>query len=79
MKVKVQLYGTLSLQVPGYLHTQGIEMELSEGATVSDLLALLKIPASQGAVVAIDGRIQKADAKIPSGVQAKVFQSLHGG
>ena len=79
MKVRVQLYGTLSRRVPGYRHTQGIEIELPEGATVNELLAFLKIPESQGAVVTIDGRIQKAGDKISGGVHARVFQSVHGG
>ena len=57
MKIRVDLYGTLSLQVSRYRHSQGIEMELQEGATVNDLLALLKIDKSRKAVVAIDGRI----------------------
>ena len=79
MKVRVKLYGTLSLRVPGYQHSQGIEVELPEGATVKDLLALLEISESQGAAVTIDGRIQKAGDKIPGGVHARVFQSVGGG
>ena len=79
MKVRVKLYGTLSLRVPGYQHAQGIEIELPERATVSDLLSFLKISKSQGAVVAIDGRIRRAGDKIPGGVLASVFQSVHGG
>ena len=79
MKVRVKLYGTLRLRVSGYQHVEGMEVELPERATVHDLLALLKISESQGAVVMIDGRIRKADAKIPCGGQAQVFQSLHGG
>jgi sulfur carrier protein ThiS len=79
MRVKVQLYGTLSLRVRGYDHSRGIEIELAEGATVKDLLDHLKISESQGAVVTIGGRIQKADGKIPEGVHARVFQSLGGG
>jgi sulfur carrier protein ThiS len=79
MRVRVKLYGTLSLRVPGYQHSQGIEIELPEGATVNDLLAFLKISESQGAVVAIDGRIRKVDDKIPGGVKARVFQSVGGG
>ena len=79
MKVKVNLYGTLSRQVPGYRHSEGIQVELSEGATVTDLLVLLEIPGSQRAVVTINGRIQKANDKIPCGAHAHVFQPLHGG
>jgi sulfur carrier protein ThiS len=79
MKVRIKLYGTLSLRVPGYEHSQGIEIELAEGATVKDLLDHLKISESQGAVVTIDGRIRKAGDKIPEGVHARVFQSVGGG
>lgn len=79
MKVRIKLYGTLSLRVPGYEHSRGIEMELAEGATVKDLLDHLKISESQGAVVTIGGRIQKAGDKIPEGVHARVFQSVGGG
>jgi sulfur carrier protein ThiS len=79
MKVRVKLYGALSLRVPGYQHSQGIEMELPEGATVNDLFTLLEISKSQGIVVMIDGRIRKADDKIPDGVHARVFQPIHGG
>jgi hypothetical protein len=48
MKVRVKLYGALSLRVPGYQHSQGIEIELAEGATVNDLCAHLEISESQG-------------------------------
>lgn len=79
MKVKVSLYGTLNRRVPGYRHSQGIEVELPDGATVNDLLVLLGISESHKAVVAIDGRIRKANDKIPSGARAQVFQPVHGG
>jgi sulfur carrier protein ThiS len=79
MKVRVNLYGTLSAKIPGYRQTRGIEVELPDGAQVKDLLALLKIPESRKAVVTIDGRIRKAGDKIPSGARAQVLQPIHGG
>ena len=79
MKVNVRLYGTLSREYPGYRHSQGIEVELPDGATVNDLLVHLGISESQKAVVAIDGRIQKANDKMQSGACAQVFQPVHGG
>ena len=81
MKVKVNLYGKLSQNVSGYRQSQGIEVEVPEGTTVKELLSLLQIQASvpQDAVVAIDGRIQKANEKIPIGARAQVFQPVHGG
>jgi sulfur carrier protein ThiS len=81
MIIKVNLYGTLSQKVSGYRQSQGIEVEVPEGATVKDLLSLLQIPVlgSEKAVVAIDGRIRKTNDEIPSGARAQVFQPMHGG
>ena len=81
MKIKVNLYGTLTQKVPGYQQSEGIEVEVPEGATVKELLSLLQIPVlgSEKAVVAIDGRIRKLNDGIPSGAHAQIFQPMHGG
>jgi sulfur carrier protein ThiS len=81
MKVKVNLYGTLSQKVPGYRQSQGIEVEVPEGTTVKQLLSLLQIPVlgAEKAVVAIDGRIRKGNDEIPSDAHAQIFQPMHGG
>jgi len=77
--MRVKLYGTLSQQFPDYRHSQGIEVEIADGATVKNLLALLEISESQGAVVAMEGRILKADDKMGCGAHVHVFQAIHGG
>ncbi len=79
MKVKVKLYGTLRQSFPDYQHSQGIEVEIPDGATVEDLLALLEISESQRAVVIMEGRILKADDKMRCGVPVNVLQAIHGG
>ena len=79
MRMRVKLYGTLSQQFPDYRHSQGIEVEIADGATVKNLLALLEISESQGPVVAMEGRVLKADDKMPRGVPVNIFQSIHGG
>jgi sulfur carrier protein ThiS len=79
MKMRVKLYGTLSQQVPGYQHSQGIEVEIPDGARVKDLLARLEISESQGAVVAMEGRLLKADDTVRGGVPIHVLQPLAGG
>jgi len=79
MKLRVKLFGTLSQRFPGYQHSQGIEVEIPDGATVKDLLALLEISESQGAVVAMEGRIRKPDDKMRCGVSVHVLQAIHGG
>ena len=79
MKVRVKLYGALSQHFPGYRHSQGIEVEIPDGATVKDLLALLEISESQAAVVAMEGRILKAGDKMGCRAHVHVFQPIHGG
>jgi sulfur carrier protein ThiS len=79
MKVRVRLYGTLSQSIPGYQHSQGIEVEIPDGATVRDLLALLEISESQGAVVIVEGRILKPDDRMRRGVSVNILQVIHGG
>ena len=79
MKIRVNLYGTLGLRIPGYRHSEGIKVEVPDGATVKDLLTRLEISESEGAVVAIEGRIRKTKDKLPDGTRALVFQTVHGG
>jgi len=79
MKVKVKLYGTLSLHVPNYKPSQGIEIEIPDGATVKDLLTHLEILEMRGAVVIASGRVLKADDKVQDGSSLDVFQSIQGG
>jgi sulfur carrier protein ThiS len=50
MRIRVKLYGTLSQQFPQYRHSEGMEVEIPDGATVKDLLARLEISEKQGAV-----------------------------
>ncbi|MEJ2560670.1 MAG: MoaD/ThiS family protein [Anaerolineae bacterium] len=79
MKIRVKLFGTLSQCFPGYQHSRGIEVEIPEGATVKDLLALLEISESQAAVVTMEGRILKANDKMRRGVPVNILQAIHGG
>jgi len=79
MRMRVKLYGTLSQQFPDYRHSEGIEVEIPEGTTVKALLDRLQISESQGAVVAMEGRILKADDTMRCGVPVNVLQAIHGG
>jgi sulfur carrier protein ThiS len=79
MKVKVKLFGTLSQHFPEYRHSAGLEIELPNGATAKDLLALLEISKVQGVVVISEDRLLKADDEIRAGVPVNVLQSVSGG
>jgi sulfur carrier protein ThiS len=79
MKVWVKLYGNLREQFPGYRHSQGMEVELPEGATVKDLLATLDMSARRGVVVIVEGRVLDVGDGIRSGIPVSVFQTIQGG
>jgi sulfur carrier protein ThiS len=79
MKVRVKLYGTLSQRFPGYRHSQGIEVEIPDGATVKDLVALLEISEAKGVVVIMEGRVLGADDTVRCGVPVSVLQAIRGG
>ena len=79
MKVKVKLYGTLSLHVPEYKPSQGIDVEIPDGTTVKALLAHLEILEKRGATVIANGRVLKADDEVQNGSSLDVFQSIQGG
>jgi len=79
MKVRVKLYGTLGGHIPGHKASEGIEVEIPNGASVKNLLDLLEISEGRGAVLVVEGRILKRDDRIPPGVEVSVFQTVHGG
>lgn len=75
----VRLYGTYRQRFPDHQHSQGIEVDIPDEATVRELLARLDLPESQGAVVIAGGRVLKADDKLQPGVPVNVMQSIGGG
>ena len=77
--MKVKLYGTLGQAIPGYRHSQEIDVEIPDGARVKDLLARLEISTSQGAVVIAEGRILQDDHLLEDGVSVNVLQAIRGG
>jgi sulfur carrier protein ThiS len=79
MKVRVQVYGTLRQDFPGYQPSEGIDIEIPAGATAKDFLMLVNVSASRGAVVVREGLVLKADEKIVDGDRLTLFQAAHGG
>ena len=79
MKVRVKLFGTLPQRYPGYDSSQGLEVEIPDGAKVKDLLARLEIYASDGGLVAVDNLVLQQDDVLQEGVAVRIFQSALGG
>jgi len=79
MKIRVRLFGTLPERYPGYDPSQGLEVEIPDGAKVKDLLARLEIFASDGGLVAVDNLVVQYDDALKEGVSVRIFQSAFGG
>ena len=79
MKVKVSIHGTLRERFPGYRQSHGIEVDITLGATVKDLLVQLGIDATKGVAVIKQGRIQKVTDTIQPGATLSVLQAMNGG
>jgi sulfur carrier protein ThiS len=79
MKTRVKLFGTLSQGFPKYEHSQGMEVEIPNGATAGDLLTLLDLSGSRGVVLIAEGRILKADDRLQPGVPVDIMQAMGGG
>jgi len=79
MKLKVKLYGTLGLKIPGYKPSQGLDIEIPDGSTVKDLLDHLEISEARGAVVIANGRVLEPSDPVKDGVPLDVFQRIQGG
>ena len=79
MKIRIRLFGTLRKDFPDVEAAAGFELEITENANVSDLLAQLSIGGSRRAVAAINGRIMKPDDTLKSGDTVHVFESVFGG
>jgi len=79
MQVRVKLYGTLGKRVPGYDHQQGLVVRMTEGATVTDLMARLGIPLNKIGMVSLDGRLAGKETVLHPEVQVKVFHPIFGG
>ena len=79
MKVRIKLFGTLPQRFPDYDTTKGLEVEISDGAQVKDLLARLEISTSDGGFVAIDNLVVQHNHELKDGDSVRVFQRAFGG
>jgi sulfur carrier protein ThiS len=79
MTVRVKLHGTLPDVYPGDYPEGGLIVAASHNITVAELVDLLQIPRDRVSLVSINGRLSKAEDRVPDGGLVKLFQPLHGG
>jgi sulfur carrier protein ThiS len=79
MKIKVKLFGQLRKDIPAYHHDQGLDLEISEGSTVADLMALLKISNPRTITAIMEGRVLSLEEKLINGSLINLFHVMYGG
>lgn len=77
--MNVKLYGTLSRPVDHYDHQGGLDVVISDGASIHDLLLLLNLEPKGIGMIFMDGRPAKKETRLKQGVQIKIFQPIFGG
>jgi molybdopterin converting factor small subunit len=79
MKVKVKLYGTLSKFFNGYDQAKGIDLDIPKNSRIRDITRWVEVDEASIGMVAINGKLVKADAEILEGDEVKFFQPIAGG
>jgi len=79
MRVWVRLYATLRAYLPGAASGAKMTVELSEGATVGDLVKQLGLPSDEVKVTFVNGRARSPDWVLQPGDEVGVFPPIGGG
>jgi molybdopterin converting factor small subunit len=79
MKVTVKLFATLTRFGQGEKAGTPFIIELSEGATLQDLVSLLKIPVEETRIIFVNGIIQEPDYRLKDKDEVGLFPPIGGG
>ena len=75
----VKLYGALGMDIVNSNPTKGIEVDLPNGSTISNLLARINIEDPEGVMVIKDQQIADPGALLVPGTIVKIFRMIAGG
>ena len=78
MKIHVKLFATLRKYLPGQSKQQ-LDLELSDGSTVSQVLQQLGVPESEVAFVFVNSKQHKLDQPLSPGDELGIFPPMAGG
>ena len=79
IRLTIRLFGTLSLQVPGYDHKKGLIIDAPCGVTPLDVLADLQIPISHVGLISHDNRAIQQDTPLKDQMTISFFSLAGGG
>jgi sulfur-carrier protein len=79
MRVKVKLFATLTRFMSGVKAGRPFEVDLTEGATLKDLIEFLHIPPEETHILFINNIIQESTAELSDGDNVGIFPPVGGG
>jgi molybdopterin synthase sulfur carrier subunit len=79
MRVTVKLHATLKKYLPPGSSGDGIELEVTEGATVADVIERLGIPAKHAGMLVSEDEYLESTTVVRDGQEIDIFPPLAGG
>ena len=79
MRVKVKLFTTLVVYVPGSKPGIPFEAELPSGASLSDMMNHLNLPQKEAKVIFVNGRAQSLNYQLKEEDEVGIFPLIGGG
>lgn len=79
MRVQLLLYASLAKLLPPQGTGNAFTMEVEEGSSIGDLLALVKVPEDSPRIIFVNGRHAEADRELANGDRVAVFPPIAGG
>jgi molybdopterin synthase sulfur carrier subunit len=79
IKVYVKLYATLTKYAGGSIMHEPREVEIDDGATLTELCDLLGVPSDEVKTTFVNSAIQPPDYRLQNGDQVGIFPPVGGG
>lgn len=79
MRVRAKLFATLSRHYAGVMPGTPVEVEVADGATLSDLIDRLDVPHEEVKMVFVNGRMRSLDYELEPGDEVGIFPPVGGG
>ncbi len=79
MKVQLLLYASLAKLLPPQGSGNASTMEIEDGASIGDLLALVRVPEDAPRIIFLNGRHALVNQELTDGDRVAVFPPIAGG
>jgi len=79
MPLQIMLFATLRRFLPGYDPYQGLDLDISPGTTLSQIVQLLDLPAEDITLILVNGVQQKPDYQLQGNERVAFFPPVGGG